>query len=667
MSGWDDPAINTLEIVSDWLNGPEPWLLVIDNADSQDVFFPPQLESTSTGQIPPMHKTVTPLAHSLPQTSSRGSILISSRARDVAYCLTNSDSSIIEVPFMGKADAMTLLCHKMKGMHAPDDRSSNVEKAELVERLDCLPLAITQAASYVIVRKRTTTISKYLKHLEENAKILLERVPDSRRDPAYPNSVLLTWQTSFNQINEDNMPAAELLSLMSVLDRQGVPRFLLQKKDEDDLDFEKRFNPLVAFSLVIPDEDAQTFQMHRLVQVGVQSWLERSKILDDFKQQAVELVAISFPKTEWRFWGTWEILLPHAQVALNFACSDRECQLLQSDILFETAGYFRICGKYDLAVERCKRAFEVQLNLLGEGDYRTAQSLSEIGVVERALAQSKFGHVPRSDGAREAMLRNMIGKPHGELALRMLQVELAKSLVYSQDDGKMDEGIEILESMVESKGGQGSIGEDLNHDYKYAHMGALGTAYRKRGRISEAADIRQKMLSAKLEDYGEDDPRLAITLNGMAKIMLMMNKEKEAYGFSKRCLDLETNLYGKEHPATLSTVRRLANILHRWASDDNSKYQEAYEFCRYAMHLNTSVLGDKHEHTIGSMRVFSRVLVDQNRYIEAEDLLRRLTSLETAVYGPEDSRTTDDMMALAKVLYNQGSYEKAEKSSEGTS
>lgn len=41
LPGYDRPEVNQLELVSDWLSDEthEPWLMLIDNADDEGVFF----------------------------------------------------------------------------------------------------------------------------------------------------------------------------------------------------------------------------------------------------------------------------------------------------------------------------------------------------------------------------------------------------------------------------------------------------------------------------------------------------------------------------------------------------------------------------------------------------------------------------------------------------
>ena len=75
------------------------------------------------------------------------------------------------------------------------------------------------------------TITKYLQIFRDNeanqVSLLSKDGGDLRRDPKVPNSVITTWQISFDQIKALNELAAEILSTMSMLDRQAIPAFLL--------------------------------------------------------------------------------------------------------------------------------------------------------------------------------------------------------------------------------------------------------------------------------------------------------------------------------------------------------------------------------------------------------------------------------------------------------
>src|SRR6266480_2310616 len=51
-----------------------------------------------------------------------------------------------------------------------------------------------------------------------------------RRDWEAKNSIIITWQISFSYIQQTRPSAADLLSLMSLFDRQGIPEALLQNR-----------------------------------------------------------------------------------------------------------------------------------------------------------------------------------------------------------------------------------------------------------------------------------------------------------------------------------------------------------------------------------------------------------------------------------------------------
>ncbi len=295
LHGWDDPAINPLDLVYDWLNGHSTWLMVLDNADDKDVFF--DKRPTTASQSPGSQHSDLPFAMYLPQTSAVGSILITSRNRDAALHLTGSVEKLIDVPHMGKEDAVALLCKKL-----PYDNSSDDQRLELIELLDYLPLAITQAASYISVKRTRMTIAKYSDFLRKNGDVLLDDMGDLRRDPTIRSSVLLTWHISFDQINGENPPAAELLSLMSLFDRQGIRQYLLRENDEEDLYFERCLAPLEEFSLITVEDSGQSFQMHRLVQIAIREWLVRHGGIERWKQKAAKVIANSLPNGDYQFW-----------------------------------------------------------------------------------------------------------------------------------------------------------------------------------------------------------------------------------------------------------------------------------------------------------------------------------------------------------------------------
>jgi hypothetical protein len=97
------------------------------------------------------------------------------------------------------------------------------------------------------------------------SRLLNEDSGDLRRDLGVPNSVIRTWQISFDQIKCKWLSAADLLSLMVMLDRQGIPDVLFSASCPNALDLEAALGPLDEFSLISIENKGASFEIHQLV------------------------------------------------------------------------------------------------------------------------------------------------------------------------------------------------------------------------------------------------------------------------------------------------------------------------------------------------------------------------------------------------------------------
>jgi hypothetical protein len=222
---------------------------------------------------------------------------------------------------MSRADALTLFENKL-GWH--DDGSDDGDVAtELLVALEFMPLAIIQAAAYISRRKLRYSVRKYLQDFRESDRkrtsLLDYNSRQLRRDREAKNSIIVTWQISFDHIRKIRPLAADLLSLMSFFDRQGIPDTLLQNRSEqiksrqdqgkttvsnrvdndtsysnDDEDgasqssmsdrFEEDVSVLRNYSFISVNADGITFDMHGLVQLATRKWLEAHGQIEKWKQ-----------------------------------------------------------------------------------------------------------------------------------------------------------------------------------------------------------------------------------------------------------------------------------------------------------------------------------------------------------------------------------------------
>jgi hypothetical protein len=215
LPGWDDSQVNIFQLFGKWLlRSKSQWLLVIDNADSEDVLFHPM----DTGKRPFDYLFV----------PTRGQIIFTTRNRTVA--LRRLDPcDVTTVGPMETTDAVHLFRKRTEQTYETTDME------ELVEALDRLPLAVAQAAAYTKSFVPPCSIAVYLAKLsstnKSDASLLKANFNELRRDPEASNSIITTWQISFEHICKIRPSAADLLSLMSFFDHRGIPKTLLRMDD----------------------------------------------------------------------------------------------------------------------------------------------------------------------------------------------------------------------------------------------------------------------------------------------------------------------------------------------------------------------------------------------------------------------------------------------------
>ncbi|KAL5610516.1 hypothetical protein FOBRF1_006633 [Fusarium oxysporum] len=272
--GHDDPKVDVLVLVKDWLEKrfKSRWLMVIDNADDTQLFSQPQYIQDSikapisaTGADGGLGRYVPECTH--------GSVLATSRNKQTALRICQSKRPI-EVNRMTDGEADLL----MRAI-SEDDGVSIEETSLLAARLEHLPLALAQAAAFI--QENTISISQYIQLLDESDIALVDRLSEPfetvGRDSDTPHAVTATWIISFEQIERQDGFTGEVLSLISLFDRQAIPKtFILdywQKErvpktggPSEEAKITKALGTLKAFCFISEAKD-QSLDMHRLVQL----------------------------------------------------------------------------------------------------------------------------------------------------------------------------------------------------------------------------------------------------------------------------------------------------------------------------------------------------------------------------------------------------------------
>jgi tetratricopeptide (TPR) repeat protein len=589
--GRKDPQAHVFKLVHDWLRNEKNgrWLLVLDNADDAAILCP--TDGGGGSNALQQH-----LSSYLP-SSRQGSVLVTGRTKRAAVQVVE-DSDIIPIEPMHDAAPHALLRKKLGGIREEDNCIT-----ELATTLDHMPLALVQAAAYIRERAPRCSVRQYLdeyRQSDSRKTSLLNREADHlRRDRAASNSVLITWQISFDHIRSTRQSAAGLLSLMSFFDRQGIQEALLRRQSstasDDELnddEFEHDVLALRDYSFITVTRDAKTFEMHSLVQLATRMWLESEGQLDKWREQFISNLCAVLPTGAHKNWEKCQALFPHARAALAQRPNDREALREWALLLYKAAWYAWQRGRAGEAEQMSMMSMEVRREVLGEED---AETLSSMGMV--------------------GLARELGGKY--EEAKAMNRQTLA--------------GYEKV------------LGRE--HPSTLTSMNNLAGVLVKQSKYEEAEMMHRQTLAIREKVPGHEHPSTLISMNNLALVLNRQGKYKEAEMMHRQTLAIREKVLGHEHPDTLTSMNNLALVLNR-----QGKYKEAEMMHRQTLAIREKVLGYDHPDTLTSVYCLAHLLSTMCQYNESLALYKRACAGYETVLGRDHPTTQACYQHYAKTL-----------------
>ena len=250
--------------------GHEDWLLVLDNFDDIRVR----------------------LDHFLPVGAS-GSVLITTRDRNAIGSVATSG---VPLTAMDPLDAERLFLRIQSLGTEPNLQisTSGPERQDLKQilgELQCFPLAIDQAASF-IRENSPMTLREYLTYLKPRSIDRERLLRFKQANPTYPDSVMTTWEISIQYLERTQPRAGWILQLLGFLDHSHISEELLTAVTkripwlfdatlvgknlpfkhqtqmtflEDDVGFRVAIGTLVSLSLIQRHLSGPTLHVHPLV------------------------------------------------------------------------------------------------------------------------------------------------------------------------------------------------------------------------------------------------------------------------------------------------------------------------------------------------------------------------------------------------------------------
>jgi tetratricopeptide (TPR) repeat protein len=479
-----------VQAVKKWLRTHSKWLLIFDNADELVML---------REFLPPM---------------PGGHLLLTTRAQAMGRLAQRVEVEKLEV----EVGALFLL--RRAALLAPDatleqvllsDREAAIE---LTREMDGLPLAMDQAGAYI--EETSCRVGDYLRLYRQQRGALLARRGGLVAD--HPASVSTTWSLSFEQVEQRNRAAADLLRVCAFLHPDAIPEALLAEGAihlgpqlavfaTDELAFNEAISALHAYSLVRRDLADKTLSLHRLVQAVLKDAMsEETQQL--WAERVVRAVDAAFPEVEFSTWQRCQACLPHA-----LACVTHLEQ--QNEMLVEAASIFHKAGVY----------------LLERGRYEQAEEL-----VTQAVA------------IRESVLE----PEHVDLSSSLDQL----ATIY-QHRGRYEQAEPLFQRALAIR--EKTLGPDHPHIANTLHN--LASLNRDQGNYKQAEPLYQRALAIFEKTLGPEHPGTATTLYGMAYLSQKQGRNEQAESFYQRALAIYERALPPDHPVIAGILGHYASLL----------------------------------------------------------------------------------------------------------
>ena len=580
----EDTKVDVIRLVTDWLSdvGNGAWLMIVDNADDHDLWLGSQRKEAQPSS------TFAPLIRHLPRCIA-GAILATTRDRQLGHHLVEKNQQPLSISRLEPEEAQSLLSAKL-----PDQQPKPEGIESLARELEYLPLTITQAAAYL--EQTEISASEYLELFRAGQSdipnLLEESIYDPGRDHESSNSVFQTWRLSFEQLQIQSPKAADMLSLMAVLDRHALSFDLIRAPGGNIIDQKAAITKLKAYSLIQEEHSSKKLSLHRLVQLSTQRWLADHGKLPYWQKAAIGAVARQVPDdVDFDQWALIQELNSHVHMVLTHSFSEPAPLVDRARILHCLGHYTMEQGQARAALQFLIESYRLREEHLGSDDELTLGTLGLIGLAHRKLRQRK--------PAREVLekfhhsTRRVLGPRH-----RLTLKSMSRLAVCYNIEGEYEKGkglsLQTLQLVEEESGPNSEDTIRILTDLVYC--------CNKLHQFQEAEDIALRVFRQRMEQRGPGHPNTLTIMGSLAWTYREQSRFQEAIELYSNVLSRRQEILGPAHPKTQSAIEHLARTY-----DELGDWKKARELRQEASEAKERISGAQHNITIRAAKNLKRV------------------------------------------------------------
>ncbi|GAB3839973.1 hypothetical protein GCM10029963_07840 [Micromonospora andamanensis] len=548
----------------------------------------------------------------------------------------------LEIHVMRREESVALLSQRITSMTR--------EQAErLAEELGDLPLALEQAAAYIEIVGLP---------VEDYRRMLRERPGDMLAEGEVLGTdarVSTVWDLSLERLRDEDPPALAILEMISLLAPEPFPLHLISDYAEefeeplravadDEVALNRAIGAIRRYSLA--QRSGGAIQLHRLLQSHIKASMTE-EILGVRLRQAMDMVLQAFMDMfdTHELWRQGEELLPHALVLGADDRAGSAAPESAASLHSLCALYLSGLGNVQAAFDEARRALSLAEQALGP-DSQEVLSFYLPLVAELAISQG------RPELARSLLERALstAASKGSQLARMRMMAALAMSLLHL---GRLPEALDLTEQLMTSLSAA-PIPDDERDAITLSVSIVASQVYARAGQRAKALEAADRAIQLTETLVGPMIPSAVNLRIAREKIASDIGLITDAQQALQTTLDSVKEHFGENHRITFQSTHVMATALH-----EMGKYAEAADLHKEILQQRRAALGENHPDTLRSAHELADNLRHLGEYAQAlkvgEDVLR----IRRAVLGGNHPDTLRSAHELARTLHAMGDHSQA--------
>ncbi|MGI5170517.1 FxSxx-COOH system tetratricopeptide repeat protein [Spirillospora sp. CA-253888] len=509
-----------------WLNAHAGWLLVLDNA-------------TAPADLEPVLARL--------DGAAGGRVLITSRRATGWTRITRQIIALDVLPLRQAVQQLTeTVTAERPGAELDGARQLCIE-------LGCLPLAIDQAAGYLVDNACSPRV--YLERLAAYPAHLYA-LPGPGSD-GIDRTVARIWHATLDHLAATTPLAGQVLRVLGWLASDHIPRPLLDGLADLDervaeqggtVGAQEAVARLAAYNMITLAPDGTTISVHRLVQAvartpapeGIDDPHRRTADITAARHHATTLLNRALPNDPKDPGGcpAWRMLLPHIDALIDQAPADTDDDATAL-LCNETGLFLRDQGALLRSIGYQERARTAYDRVLGAVHPYTLAARNNL-----ANAYRSAGDLERAIALHEAELADcarILGADHPDTLTSRNNLAGAY-----QAAGDLDRAIPLLQQTLADRAR--ILGDD--HPSTLNSRNNLAGAYRDAGNLEQTLALLKQALADRVRVLGDDHPDTLISRNNLAGAYRDAGDLEQAVPLLQQALADCRRVLGEDHPTT---------------------------------------------------------------------------------------------------------------------